>query len=118
MLQVSKTRVASPMKVMDGMLLLGYEARNGGDNRWMGFGFSEPGATDVLMPGSDAVVGGWAGQGAAFISLFSVVRVGGARGLCKRHDMCRFMALVQRQGVESRAPCVHEGARAASNILT
>jgi hypothetical protein len=37
--------------------MVGLEARVGGDNRWMGFGFSAANATGVLMPGSDAVVG-------------------------------------------------------------
>ena len=44
-------------EVADGMITLGLEGRPGAGNRWMGFGFSAPNATDVLMPGSDAVVG-------------------------------------------------------------
>lgn len=38
-------------------LIIGLEGRVGPGNRWMGFGFSAPNATDVTMPGSDAVVG-------------------------------------------------------------
>jgi hypothetical protein len=44
-------------EVADGVIVLGLEGRGGGNNRWLGFGFSQPGATDVVMPGSDAVVG-------------------------------------------------------------
>lgn len=39
-------------------LIIGLEGRVGPGNRWMGFGFSAPNATDVTMPGSDAVVAG------------------------------------------------------------
>ena len=39
------------------MIVIGLEGRVGSGNKWLGFGFSEPNATDVLMPGSDAIVG-------------------------------------------------------------
>ncbi len=38
-------------------IVIGLEGRVGPGNRWMGFGFSPVNATDVTMPGSDAVVG-------------------------------------------------------------
>jgi hypothetical protein len=44
-------------EVTDGVIVLGLEGRSGGNNRWLGFGFSQPGAADVVMTGSDAVVG-------------------------------------------------------------
>ena len=44
-------------EVADGVIVIGLEGRSGGNNRWLGFGFSEPSASDVVMPGSDAVVG-------------------------------------------------------------
>lgn len=46
------------LRESDGVLTLGLEGRIGDNpNRWLGFGVSEPNATDVLMPGSDVVVG-------------------------------------------------------------
>jgi hypothetical protein len=40
-----------------GDVLIGLEGRTGGDNRWMGFGFSPAEATDAEMVGSDVVIG-------------------------------------------------------------
>ncbi|KAL4431620.1 hypothetical protein ABPG77_001462 [Micractinium sp. CCAP 211/92] len=42
-------------------IVIGLEGRVGPGNRWMGFGFSPVNATDVTMPGSDAVVAGMVG---------------------------------------------------------
>ena len=39
-------------------LLLGLEGRPGGDNRWLGFGFSSPSATSPNMVGSNVIVAG------------------------------------------------------------
>lgn len=47
----------------------------GPGNRWMGFGFSGVNATDVTMPGSDAVVGE-AQQRAGMVLLEHHIRVG------------------------------------------